>query len=118
MSTEAELVEFSINSICENIPNRDTKMSLKHKIVILDECGNTQFLQASDVKRDGVKNISYTGSFLYNIVLEKHSVMMVNNMIVETLDPTTPVAQYFVNKTSSLKNTNTLLFQTLKLGGK
>ena len=34
-----------------------------------------------------VKKVSYNGETLYNVLLEKHGKMLVNNMICETLHP-------------------------------
>jgi hypothetical protein len=44
---------------------------------------------------DGVYNKKYNGEILYNVLLETHEKMMVNNLIVETLDPTSIVAQLY-----------------------
>ena len=34
-----------------------------------------------------IRKMKYTGETLYNVVLEKHGSMVVNNMTVETLHP-------------------------------
>jgi hypothetical protein len=38
-------------------------------------------------KFENVKKIKYTGEVLYNVLMEKHDKMMVNNLICETLHP-------------------------------
>jgi hypothetical protein len=36
---------------------------------------------------EGVTRIPYSGETLYNVLMEKHDNMMINNVICETLDP-------------------------------
>ena len=44
---------------------------------------------------ENVKKIKYSGEVLYNILLETHDKMMVNNMICETLHPDNVIAQLY-----------------------
>jgi hypothetical protein len=46
-------------------------------------------------KVDGVYLKKYNGEVLYNVLLDKHSKMIVNNLIVETLDPSNIVAKLY-----------------------
>jgi len=44
---------------------------------------------------DKVYNKSYKGEALYNVLLETHDKMIVNNLIVETLDPESFMGKYY-----------------------
>jgi hypothetical protein len=44
---------------------------------------------------DGVYNKKYNGEILYNVLLETYEKMLVNNLIVETLDPENIVAKLY-----------------------
>jgi hypothetical protein len=52
---------------------------------------------------EGVYPIKYSGEVLYNVLLERYDKMMVNNLIVETLDPENIIAQMYSNKFSKEK---------------
>ena len=39
--------------------------------------------------------MEYTGEVLYNVLMEKHDTMKVNNLICETLNPKTSIAQLY-----------------------
>jgi hypothetical protein len=47
---------------------------------------------------DGVYKIKSNGEKLYNVLLEKYDKMVVNNLIVETLDPQNPIAQLYTTE--------------------
>jgi hypothetical protein len=47
--------------------------------------------------------VTYSGEVLYNVLLSTHEKMIVNNMIVETLDPSNTVAQLYLKKFSKTK---------------
>jgi hypothetical protein len=39
-----------------------------------------------------IYKIKYTGEILYNVIMENHSIMSVNNLICETLHPDNKIA--------------------------
>jgi hypothetical protein len=52
-------------------------------------------------RMNGVHTVPYNGmDVLYNVLLEHHGVMNVNNMIVETLNPSNKVAKELLNNKS------------------
>ena len=59
------------------------------------------YLLEKDV--EGVSAIIYNGERLYNVLLEKYDKMVVNNLIVETLDPNNVIAQMYSSKFSKEK---------------
>ena len=46
-------------------------------------------------KYTGVKKVKYEGEVLYNILLENHDKMVVNNLICETLHPNHIITQLY-----------------------
>ena len=52
---------------------------------------------------DNVVKVKYTGAALYNVLLEEHDKMIVNNLICETLHPDNGVAKVYM----ALQNLNT-----------
>jgi hypothetical protein len=55
---------------------------------------------------EGVYNKKYNGEVLYNVLLETHSKMMVNNLTVETIDPTNIVAKLYNGSRTEEKRNN------------
>jgi len=51
----------------------------------------------------GIYPIPYSGEVLYNVLLESYEKMIVNNLIVETLDPENVIAQIYSKKFSNEK---------------
>ena len=50
-----------------------------------------------------VKKVAYNGETLYNVLLEKHGRMIINNMICETLHPENIAAKVAKSKNSPSK---------------
>jgi hypothetical protein len=83
------LIRFEKDSIERNIPNNTTVMTKEHKILYKDQLVPAyRFLDMSSE----VKKVAYKGEVLYNVLLENYSVMQVNNLTCETLDPTNAIA--------------------------
>lgn len=78
------LVKVNKGSLYKNVPDMDTVMSPNHKIFY-----SGKMIEVKDIigKMIGVSKISYNGEFLYNILLETHEKIIVNNLITETLSP-------------------------------
>ena len=76
-------------------PTKDTYMSMKHKIYV------DGLIQAKNlINDDTVLLVPYDGEPLYNVLLEKHTMMKVHGMLVETMDPTCLVALFYKSKLS------------------
>ena len=82
------LIYIEKDTISKNIPSEPTIISKNHKIVY-----NKQLVSAENIPN--VKKVKYNGEILYNVLLEKYSFMMVNNMICETLDPNNLIARIY-----------------------
>jgi hypothetical protein len=93
ITPELHLVCFEAHSLGRNVPSQRTIMSLNHKVRyrgLMLEASN--FLNGQFKLVFRVKN---TGEVLYNVILDTHSCMVVNNMVVETLNPTHAMAKMF-----------------------
>ena len=62
-------------------------------------------------KFDGVYKIPYNRESLYNVLLETHNKMMVNNLICETLNPENPVAQLYTQLQRIPKNKHSAVIE-------
>ena len=90
---ESELVCFKKDCLHENVPNRDTIMSKKHKIMI-----RGKYISAEDMVNDEtITLVPYGETFLYNILMKNHEVVRANNMKSETLHPQNKIARLFKN---------------------
>lgn len=67
------------------MPNKDTLITKNHCVYY-----KNKMIEARNLHKFGVKNVfktEYDGEILYNVVMEEHNKMVVNNMIVETAHP-------------------------------
>jgi hypothetical protein len=98
-STSKYLICFEKDSLGHNIPSKKTIMSENHKLY----CNGKMIKAVHFVdKFEKVNKIKYTGETLYNVLMENHDKMIVNNLICETLHPENIIAKiHFI-----LKNLN------------
>jgi hypothetical protein len=86
------LIGFKKNAICKNCPSQFTVMTKNHKIIWQGrKCDAESFLY----RYENVGKVKYNGEILYNVLMEEHSEMLVNNMLCETLDPNNTVAKLY-----------------------
>jgi hypothetical protein len=90
---------FEKNSIRDNVPNRRTLISPHHKIL-----HNGQLVKAHVLPRlfigktaQMMYKVKYDGYPVYNVLMNIHDKINVNNMICETLDPNTEIARMYTN---------------------
>ena len=55
-----------------------------------------------------VHKIPYDGEILYNILMKQHSTVVANNLVCETLDPTSLIAQLYSNNLLTSKTIITM----------
>jgi hypothetical protein len=86
------LVCFEKDSLGNNIPSQKTVISQNHLILYKEE-----MIKAKEFIRDfaNVYKIKYNGEVLYNVLMEEHDTMIVNNLICETLDPENGTAKIY-----------------------
>jgi hypothetical protein len=92
-----KIVCFEKHSLGYNVPNQRTLVSLNHGIIY-----NKKIIPAKKFvgRKHGIYFKKYNGEYLYNVLMETHMAMLVNNMKVETLDPKNIVAKLYTNKYS------------------
>ena len=95
------LVGFKKNSISINYPSEFTVMTKNHKI----SWQGVMFEAHTFLYRyDNVVKVKYNREILYNVLMEEHSNIIVNNMICETLDPNNVVAKLYNRFSKYTKN--------------
>jgi uncharacterized delta-60 repeat protein len=89
---EDKIVCIERHSLGINIPNKRTYISNYHGIMY-----NNKLTPAKQLvgRLHGVYYKKYEGEILYNVLMEKHYYMNVNNMKVETLNPKNIVAKLY-----------------------
>lgn len=89
------LVFFKKHSFSRNVPDRDTTMSLDHKVYY-----SGRSLTARTFAEHSVgKFVKYDGATLFNVVLEGDThCMVVHNMLVESLHPDNLAARLILTK--------------------
>jgi len=97
---EKYLIRFEKHSVNYNCPNQTTLMTKDHLIAFQ---GNMvpayRFLACAN----GVKKVKYNGEPLYNVLLNEHGKMTVNNLVCETLHPDNVIAKLYNSNYSADK---------------
>ena len=87
------LVCFEKDALGKNIPSLRTTISKNHNLFYY---GKRRMAKEFLKDFDNVVKVKYTGTVLYNVLLEEHDKMMVNNLICETLHPENGVAKVYM----------------------
>lgn len=82
------LVLMKKDLIGENMPNKDTIISIWHRVLYEDEMEEACRIPDTEL-------VPYNGETLYNVLLDEHETMKVNGLTVETLDPDHTVAKFY-----------------------
>jgi hypothetical protein len=96
------IVSIEKDALGKNVPSATTQISNEHKVYY-----KGKMMKAVELVRlcKGVTLIPYNGETLYNVLMEKHDNMMINNLICETLHPENIMAKICNGKyNSSEKN--------------
>jgi hypothetical protein len=89
---EDSIVCIEKDALGPNIPSQTTYISRNHTIFYKKHMVSAKALIGVV---DKVYNKSYKGEPLYNVLLETHDKMIVNNLIVETLDPESFMGKFY-----------------------
>ena len=103
---EDTIVCIEKHSLGINIPNKKTYISNYHAIIYKNNLIPAKQLVG---RLRGVYHVKYNKQILYNILMEKHYIMNVNNMRVETLNPKNIVAKLYTNEHSPEEKTKLIL---------
>ena len=96
ITPEKNLVCFEANSMGINCPTKRTMMTPGHEVLYRGKLVQAKHFVG---RVEGVHNVPYNGKdVLYNVLQEKHGLMSVNNMVLETLHPENKVAKEILKK--------------------
>ena len=97
---QKHIVCFDEGSLGKNTPSKKTYCSKEHKVYY-----NGEMIKARDIVNmcSGVNMVEYNRETLFNVLLEKHGKMIVNNMICETLHPENIAAKIAKTKKCNMK---------------
>ena len=112
ISEESFLVCFAKDALGPNKPSQETIISQNHLIFyegVFHEAIWFLTKQFADVKK-----VPYTGELLYNVLLEKHTVMNVNNLICETLRPDNPIAKLYTKQCKLAPHDRDIMIKVLE----
>jgi len=92
ISLDDYLICIEKDAIDFNYPNKTTFISKDHKIFY-----EGQMIRAEEFEEEfeDVHKVEYTGEVLYNVLMEEHDNMRVNNLICETLHPKNIIAKLY-----------------------
>jgi hypothetical protein len=90
-STDKNLICISKDALGYEIPNKTTILTKEHLVLYNDSMIPAKQL----IGVDGVEKIAYDGEILYNVLMDTHDVIRVNNMIAETLHPQNKTAKIY-----------------------
>jgi hypothetical protein len=94
------MVLFRTHALGPNVPDKDTFVTTGHKVRVSDAEGEGGMVEAGTVLGWGTNPLvsaaqSQKGEILYNVLLDTYEVVTANNMRVETLHPSNPVARLY-----------------------
>lgn len=97
---------FEKDSLCKNVPNEKMCISKNHEVFF-----NGTWKRAFEyVDGHNIYKVKYNKEPMYNILFEKHGVLIVNNMICESLHPENAIAKlYNIMDTLPLDNKEQLI---------
>ena len=83
-----KMVHIQKDAIQEGVPNKDTILTMNHKVSFRGRKKPIfRFLH-----KDGISLIPSENRPIFNVMLSDYSWMRVNNMVVETLDPSSTLS--------------------------
>jgi hypothetical protein len=94
ITPEKNLICFEPHSVAINCPTKRTIMTPGHEVLYKGKLVQAKHFVG---KLNGVHTVPYDGKVVYNVLLQQHGVMSVNNMILETLHPENKVAKDILN---------------------
>lgn len=93
VSQDKHVVCFEQDSLGKNVPSQKTVISQNHEVFY-----KGKMMKAKDFvgSVDNVYMKKYKGEVLYNVLMEEHDKMIVNNLVCETLDPKNRIAKLYM----------------------
>lgn len=102
------IVSIEKDALGKNVPNATTHISNEHRVFY-----KGAMMKAIDLVDmcHGVRKIPYSGETLYNVLMSTHDMMIINNLICETLHPENIMAKICGGKYN--QNEQNKIFTTL-----
>jgi len=94
ITQDTHLICFEKNALGPNMPSAPTTMTKEHKILFEGHYKSAEKFLSLSKK---VTKVKYNGELLYNVLLENHGNMQVNNLVCETLHPDNLIAKLYNN---------------------
>ena len=85
------LVLIKKNALGNNKPDKDTVLTGCHKVLV----NNKLIYSLSLINNHNITKIRNHSELMYNVLLEEYTNMTVNNIIMETLDPSNKIAKLY-----------------------
>jgi hypothetical protein len=101
------LICFEPNALERNCPSQRTIVSKNHKILYKHKMISAHKFVGSFFN-NFVHEIPYDGEVLYNILIKKHSTVLANHLVCETLDPKSMIGQLYANNLVTDRNIVTM----------
>jgi surface protein len=92
ITEEKYLICFEKNSIGLNYPTQRTIMSKDHRLVFNGKLIEAEYFIG---KYERVYKVKYNGEILYNVLMKEYDIIVVNNLICETLHPNHLIAKLY-----------------------
>ena len=106
VTKDKHLYKLKRNAFSKNVPSREIVISGNHFIEydgLMVSARSLSLLEKFEVE--------YKGETLYNILMDKHEIIKVNNLNVETLNPNNLIARLYSNETfKEMKGMNKNIF--------
>ena len=90
------MVLFEKDALYTNYPEKLLLISMDHAILYKGKMIKAKYF--AEHFGEKIRIVDYKEDYIYNILMEKHEKMKVHNMIVETLHPSNPIAQKYIEK--------------------
>jgi len=91
-NADDHMIFIEKDALGENIPNKDTYISRNHGIIV----GNHLVRAKTLVNGNTIKKAYRKRDIIYNVLTEVYSIIYVNNMPCETLNPNDPIVQRYI----------------------
>jgi hypothetical protein len=94
-SKDTHLYKIKRNALGKNIPSRDITVTGNH-LVEYDFVLMPVRVLSTELEK--IEKVKYNGEKLYNILMDKHEIIKLNNLNVETLHPNNLIARLYNNE--------------------
>ena len=101
INADDNMIFIKKHSLGYNIPNQNTYISRNHGIILQDvhaiKNNLINLVRARElINNQTITEIMRKNDLLYNVLLEKYSYMIINNMMCETLNPNDPKSKKYI----------------------